>query len=215
LRMSRRAVLSIAADSLAFSGPPLMSTPWVHFPVKSGYDWLCSLVSLESAEESRLDGGNMDQSDLPVPEHGFFVAHFLTVKDQAKSREFYVDVLGGKVVRPQDPCYIKLANSWIILNSGGGPTPDKPEVILETPRDLNTVNSFLNLRVADIQACYKEWKQKGAHFLTEPLNNHGEEMRCYMRDPDGYLIEVGQNSPQAIEAFKEYLEHAGAANKKH
>ena len=31
-------------------------------------------------------------------------------------------ILGGKVVRPKNPCYIKLENSWIILNSGGGPT---------------------------------------------------------------------------------------------
>ncbi len=28
--------------------------------------------------------------------------------------------------------------------------------------------------------------------MTEPLDNHGHEMRCYMRDPDGYLIEVAQ-----------------------
>jgi hypothetical protein len=66
----------------------------------------------------------------------------------------------------------KLANSWIIVNSGGGPTPDKPQVLLETPSDLNRVNSFLNLRVADIWACYKQWRDKGAFFLTEPLDNH-------------------------------------------
>jgi len=34
----------------------------------------------------------------------------------------------------ENPCYIKLANTWIILNSGGRPTPDKPEVLLETRR---------------------------------------------------------------------------------
>jgi hypothetical protein len=77
-------------------------------------------------------------------------------------------------------------------------------VILETPRDLNTVSSFLNLRVADIWACYKQWKAKGAQFLTEPLNNHDHELRCYMRDPDGYLIEVGQYTPLAIEHFASF-----------
>jgi len=60
------------------------------------------------------------------------------------------------VIKPDNPCYIKLANTWLILNSGGGPTPDKPEVLLETPSDLNRVNSFLDLRVADIWACYKQ-----------------------------------------------------------
>jgi len=146
----------------------------------------------------------MSLADAPVAHEGFFVTHFLTVKDQKRSQEFYVGILGGKVVVAENPSCIKLANSWIILNSGGGPTPDKPEVILETPRDLNTVSSFLNLRVADIWACYKHWKAKGAHFLTEPLNNHGHELRCYMRDPDGYLIEVGQFTPLAIERFANF-----------
>jgi catechol 2,3-dioxygenase-like lactoylglutathione lyase family enzyme len=146
----------------------------------------------------------MNLPDAPVPQSGFFVTHFLTVRDQAKSKEFYVGILGGKVVKPENPCYIKLANSWIILNSGGGPTPDKPEVFLEAPWDLNRVNSFLNLRVADIGACYSQWKAKGAHFLTEPLDNQGWELRCYMRDPDGYVIEVGQYSQKAIDRFKEY-----------
>jgi hypothetical protein len=78
----------------------------------------------------------------------------------------------------ENPRYIKLASTWIILNSGGGPTPDKPEVLLETPSDLNRVNSFLNLPVADIWACYKQWLDKAAFFLTEPLDNHGCEWRC-------------------------------------
>jgi catechol 2,3-dioxygenase-like lactoylglutathione lyase family enzyme len=146
----------------------------------------------------------MGLADAPVAREGFYVTHFLTVQDQARSREFYVEVLGGKVVKLENPCYIKLANSWIILNSGGGPTPDKPEVILEPPRDLNKTSSFLNLRVADIWACYKDWKAKGAHFLTEPLDNHGWEWRCYMRDPDSYLIEVGQYTPSSIERFANF-----------
>ena len=127
----------------------------------------------------------MNLPDAPVPQEGFFVTHFLTVENQAKSREFYAGILGGKVVAPENPCIIKLANSWIILNGGGGPTPDKPEVFLEPPQNPNKVNSFLNLRVADAQSCYQEWKAKGAHFLTEPLDNHGWETRCYTRDPDG------------------------------
>ncbi len=148
----------------------------------------------------------MNLPDAPVPRKGFFVTHFLTVENQAKSREFYAGILRGKVVAPENPCIIKLANSWIILNSGGGPTPDKPEVFLEPPQNPNKVNSFLNLRVADAQFCYREWKAKGAHFLTEPLDNHGWETRCYMRDPDGFIIEVGQASQKMIDLLKE---HAG------
>jgi predicted enzyme related to lactoylglutathione lyase len=146
----------------------------------------------------------MNLPDAPIAEEGFYVAHFLTVDDQERSKQFYVGVLGGKVVKPQDPCYIKLSNSWIILNSGGGPTPDKPEVfsLLRGGRKRSAV--FLNLRVADIWKCYREWKANGAEFLTEPLDNRGWELRCYMRDPDGYIIEVGQYSQTAIEHFREF-----------
>jgi hypothetical protein len=91
----------------------------------------------------------MNLPDAPIAHEGFFATHFFTVRDQDKSKDFYVRILGGKVIKPENPCYIKLANSWIILNSGGGATPDKPEVLLEIPSDLNRVNSFLNLRVAD------------------------------------------------------------------
>jgi catechol 2,3-dioxygenase-like lactoylglutathione lyase family enzyme len=144
----------------------------------------------------------MKLPDAPVPEEGFFVTHFLTVQDQVKSREFYAGILGGKVVTPESPCIIELANSWIILNTGGGPTPDKVDVSLEPPRNANKVNSFVNLRVADAQACYNEWKAKGTHFLTEPLDNHGWETRCYMRDPDGHIIEVGQASQKMIDFLR-------------
>src|SRR5690349_11497420 len=109
--------------------------------------------------------------DLPIAQEGFFVTLFFVVRDQEASKDFYVRILGGKVVKAADPCYIKLANTWLILNSGGGPTPDKPDVILEASSDLHRTQSFLNLRVADVWACYREWSGKGAIFLTPPLDN--------------------------------------------
>jgi catechol 2,3-dioxygenase-like lactoylglutathione lyase family enzyme len=146
----------------------------------------------------------MDLPEAPIALEGFYVTHFFTAKDQEKSKDFYVRILGGKVIRPENPCYIKLVNSWLILNSGGGPTPDKPEVLLKTPPNLNKMSSFLNLRVADIWSCYRDWSANGAVFLTEPLDNHGHEWRCYMRDPDGYLIEVGQYTQSSLDNFKKF-----------
>jgi hypothetical protein len=102
-------------------------------------------------------------------------------------------VLGGRVVLDGEPTIVKLANGWVIINVGGGPTDDKPDVVLEPPSDPNRTSAFLNLRVADIQAAYREWRSKGAVFLTPP-KDHGREIRCYMRDPDGHLIEVGQTT---------------------
>ncbi|MFE3883034.1 VOC family protein [Streptomyces lydicus] len=133
----------------------------------------------------------MHRDGFPAPHSGLLVTHFLTVADVARSRSFYTDVLGGEVVLEENPCTVKLANGWIIMNPGGGPTPDKPNVTLHPPTDPSTVSSFLNLRVADIEACHREWSAKGAEFLTPPIDRKAE-MRCYLRDPDGYLIEVGQ-----------------------
>jgi catechol 2,3-dioxygenase-like lactoylglutathione lyase family enzyme len=110
-----------------------------------------------------------------------------------RSAEFYSRVLGGTVVREGEPSVIQLANSWIIVNVGGGPTDDKPTVTLHTPDNPDETTSFMNIRVADIRACYAAWRERGATFLTEP-KVHATEIRCYMRDPDGHLIEVGQTT---------------------
>ena len=137
----------------------------------------------------------MSQDDFPAPRTGFVVTHSLVVSDQDRSREFYQSVFGATVVMERDPVILRLANSWLILNVGGGPTDDKPSVTLTTPRDPDETSAFLNLRVADIRAAYAEWSGKGAEFLTEP-KDHGREIRAYIRDPDGHLIEVGQSIPR-------------------
>ena len=132
------------------------------------------------------------------PRDGFTVAHFLTVTDVDRSARFYEKVFGGRIVTRGNsigaPAFVQIANTWLILYFGGGPTPDKPPVTLSVPADPNMVSSFMNIRVADIQACYDLWRSRGAEFLTEPKDKPGETC-CYLRDPDGYLIEVGQNKP--------------------
>jgi catechol 2,3-dioxygenase-like lactoylglutathione lyase family enzyme len=133
----------------------------------------------------------IDYANLPTPIDGFLVTIFITVRKVAESRRFYSEVLGGTVVLEENPCMVKLANSWIIMNPGGPPTPDKPDISVVNYEPGPTTSIFLNLRVADIDACYKEWKARGAEFVTPPIDR-GAEIRCYMRDPDGYLIEVGQ-----------------------
>ncbi len=125
------------------------------------------------------------------------LAHFIVSDDVERSRRFYTDVLGGKTVisgeAGDEVTYVALANSWIIINLGGGPTDDKPTVTLQRLPDPDRVSSFLNIRVADIQAVYGEWSARGAEFLTPP-KQHETEIRCYVRDPDGYIIEVGQTT---------------------
>ena len=113
------------------------------------------------------------------------------MRDVTRSRRFYADIFGGQVALEENPVIVKVANSWIIMNPGGGPTPDKPDISLAPPEPGDPVSSFLNVRVADIAAFYANATAKGAQFLTQPLDRKAE-LRCYLRDPDGYLIEVGQ-----------------------
>ena len=132
------------------------------------------------------------------PQDEFTVAHFLTVADIERSARFYETVFGGRILSRGDskgaPGYVQIENTWLILNVGGGPTPDKPSVTLSVPANLDAFSSFMNIRVADIQACYELWRKRGAAFITEPKDKYGET-RCYIRDPDGYIIEVGQSKP--------------------
>ena len=132
-----------------------------------------------------------NRDDLPAPTQGLVLTHFLTVRDVARSRSFYADIFGGEVVLEENPAIVKVANTWIIMNPGGGPTPDKPDVTLTPPEPGDPVSAFMNVRVADLPAFYADTRAKGAEFLTEPIDRKAE-LRCYLRDPDGYLIEVGQ-----------------------
>jgi predicted enzyme related to lactoylglutathione lyase len=147
-----------------------------------------------------MNSVRVDQKSYEMPPRdGITVAHFLTVADIDRSLRFYQSVFGGRILSKGDssgaPGYIQIANTWLIVNVGGGPTPDKPTVILSVLADRDKVSSFMNIRVADIQACYESWKSRGAHFITEPKDKYGET-RCYIRDPDGYIIEVGQSKPE-------------------
>ena len=135
--------------------------------------------------------GNKAMAQFPAPTEGILLTHFIVSRDVERSRRFYVEVLGGEALLVGEPSIVALANGWITINVGGGPTDDKPTVTLEAPSDPTRACAFLNIRVADIRAQYELWKARGAEFLTPPIDR-GNEIRCYMRDPDGHLIEVGQ-----------------------
>jgi lactoylglutathione lyase len=126
----------------------------------------------------------------------FVVTNTLIVQDIQRSVAFYRDVLGATVLREGKPTFLRLGNIWLTINGGGGPTDDKPQVIASPPSDPDLLSIFLNLRVTNIRRYYELWSSRGAKFITEP-KVHATELRCYMRDPDGYLIEVGQTTMTA------------------
>ena len=138
-----------------------------------------------------------EASEWPMPRAGVgtevAVTHLLIVRDVARSRHFYADVFGAKVLMEGPPTILRFYNTWLVLSEEGGPTDDKPDVTAAAPPDARTLTSALNLRVADMQDVYERWQAHGAEFLTPP-RVHESEIRCYLRDPDGHLIEVGQTT---------------------
>jgi predicted enzyme related to lactoylglutathione lyase len=152
-----------------------------------------------SESKSSASQVQVEQKNYQMPpKEGITIAHFIVVADMERSARFYEKVFGARILSGGDskgaPSYMQIANTWLIVNVGGGPTPDKPSTTLSVPANPDLVSSFMNIRVADIQACYELWKSRGAEFITEPKPKYGET-RCYIRDPDGYIIEVGQTNP--------------------
>ena len=71
-------------------------------------------------------------ADFPAPAEGIVLTHFLVSDDVDRSRAFYTEVLGGEALMDGEPTIVTLANSWIIISTGGGPTDDKPSITLES-----------------------------------------------------------------------------------
>jgi len=125
---------------------------------------------------------------------GVAVTHILVVTDPARSRDFWVDVLGAELYREYSgtSVVLRFEGAWLLLVSGGDPTPDKPTVVFAPPADADRVSHAMTLRVADCQAAYEALRSRGVTFLTPP-HDWGAEVRCFLRDPDGHLVEISQS----------------------
>ena len=128
------------------------------------------------------------------PTEGVELTILRVVEDLERARAFYRDVLGATEVREYGgtSAVLQFQGSWLLLVSGGGPTPDKPDVTLAPPADLDRVSHELTIRVPDCKAAYEVLSQRGAVFLTPPVE-YEWEIRCFFRDPDGHLLEISQS----------------------
>ncbi|HET8820070.1 MAG TPA: VOC family protein [Thermoleophilaceae bacterium] len=123
------------------------------------------------------------------------VTHILVVGDPARSRDFWVNVLGAELYREYGgtSVVLRFAGTWLLLVRGGGPTADKPAVVFAPPGDPDRVSHAMTLRVTDCCAVYDALRARGAVFLTPP-HDWGSEIRCFLRDPDGHLVEISQST---------------------
>ncbi len=130
-------------------------------------------------------------SDFPV--EGVEPTLLLVVSDVIRSRTFYTDVLGAELFREYagDSAVLQFQGMWILLVSGGDPTPGKPTVTFAPPSDPDLVDHQLTLRVPDCRSAFEVLSGRGAEFLAPPVDRGGE-IRAFFRDPDGHLLEISE-----------------------
>jgi catechol 2,3-dioxygenase-like lactoylglutathione lyase family enzyme len=151
--------------------------------------------AVAQSETSAGEGGitaSKQQPSSPLGDDAA-VTHILVVSDPARSRDFWIGVLGAELFREYGGTSVVLsfAGTWLLLVTGGGPTADKPGVVFQPPADAARVSHAITVRVADCQAAYEALRSRGATFLTPP-HDWGAEIRCFLRDPDGHLVEISQ-----------------------
>jgi catechol 2,3-dioxygenase-like lactoylglutathione lyase family enzyme len=128
------------------------------------------------------------------PVEGVELTVLRVVGDLERARHFYRDVLGASEIREYGgtSAVLKFAGTWLLLVTGGGPTPDKPNVTFAPPGVLDQVSHELTIRVPDCRAAYEALRARGATFLTPPVE-YEWEIRCFFRDPDGHLLEISES----------------------
>ena len=127
------------------------------------------------------------------PADGMEATHILVVRDPAASVAFYRDVLGAEILREYGgtSVVLRFLGTWLLLVTGGGPTADKPDVTFAPPADPGVVSHAMTIRVTDCRAAYETLRGRGGAFLTPPVESDWE-IRCFLRDPDGHLLELSE-----------------------
>jgi catechol 2,3-dioxygenase-like lactoylglutathione lyase family enzyme len=131
--------------------------------------------------------------EASFPAEGMEATHILVVSDIERARDFYRDVLGAELYREYGGTSVvfRFLGTWLLVVTGGGPTEDKPDVTFAPPPDPNTVSHAITIRVPDCRAAYDTLRDRGAEFLTPPVESEWE-VRVFFRDPDGHLMEISE-----------------------
>lgn len=130
-------------------------------------------------------------TQFPTPDTA--LTHILVVSDVSRARDWYTGVLGATLYREYGGTSVVLqfGGAWLLLVTGGEPTPDKPTVTLAPPADPDALDHLFTIRVDDCAAVHAELVRRGATFLTDPVTS-GAEVRAFFRDPDGHLFEISE-----------------------
>ena len=128
------------------------------------------------------------------PGEGVELTQLLVVSDLKRSVAFYEGVLGAALLRTYGgtSAVLNFQGAWLLLVTGGPPTPDKPTVTFDVPADPDRVSHEMTIRVPDCRAAHRVLSGRGATFLTPPIETE-LEVRAFFRDPDGHLLEISQS----------------------
>ena len=131
--------------------------------------------------------------DSPFPSEDMELTTILVVKDLERSKDFYSNILGATLYREYGgtSCVLKFLGTWLLLVTGGGPTPDKPTVSFASPSYPDLVSHAMVIRVPDCADAYQTLLGRGVEFITPPTESAGD-IRCFFRDPDGHLLEISE-----------------------
>lgn len=121
------------------------------------------------------------------------LTHMLVVANVDASRDWYLGVLDADLYAEYSGASVVLnvMGSWLLLVAGGGPTAAKPSIVLEPPTDRNRVSTQIIFRVDDCRGTYQLLRDRGAEFLSPPVDRGGE-IRAFFRDLDGHLFEISE-----------------------
>jgi len=117
----------------------------------------------------------------------------LCVRDLDRSVAFYRDVLGFQVTQEWPwIAAVELAGHRLYLFTESEPTEDKPDAWLVPQEEPARGSVIVVLRVDDCDASFDLVRRRGGNFLTPPKEPPWGGKRCFLRDPDGYLLELEQ-----------------------
>jgi catechol 2,3-dioxygenase-like lactoylglutathione lyase family enzyme len=127
------------------------------------------------------------------PTDAMDLTRLLVVSDVDRSKAWYRDVLGAEIVGEYGgtSCVARFLGAWLLLVTGGEPTPDKPTVTFAPPSNPDVVSAELIIAVPDCHAAYQTLTDRGARFMTPPVE-YDWEIRAFFRDPDGHLFEISE-----------------------
>jgi len=112
---------------------------------------------------------------------------FIYTHDLQTSADFYENTLGLTLWRDQGSCRIYTVKpdfAYIGVCQVGEHSKGK----VETDRQTNII---LTIITDDVDAWYETLKERGVHFEKVPATNPKYKIyHCFLRDPNGYLIEI-------------------------